>query len=396
MKALYILDPGIVGGATRAFKEFVVQLKKYDITPIVLTSTNSTLNEELNKLGIENHSIGHRTVLVQIWSKSWKRKIKYIVEYLKYRYCRFRAIKNVSKMVDLCSIDIIHTNSARNDIGCYISKRYNIPHICHIREFGDIDFNCISLNSNYINYYNKYTKVFIAISQAVKKHWEGKGIDTSKIRVVYDGVNPHDITRTSKENMFGEKIRIVIAGGVFPTKGQDIAVEAIGMLPIHIRNMVSLDIIGWYGESYIKKINFLIEKYNLFNNINILGPRNDVRSLYKNYQIGLMCSQNEGFGLVTAEYMHAGLGVIASNSGACPELIQDGVSGLLFEKGNAKILAEKIAVLFNDRHYLVSLAKNAQERANSFFTTDINSKKIIDIYKQINYGENFNNSYTDI
>ena len=89
--------------------------------------------------------------------------------------------------------------------------------------------------------------------------------------------------------------------------------------------------------------------------INFLGSINDVHERLGNYQIGLMCSRAEGFGRVTAEYMHAQLGVIASDSGANPELIQDGVNGLLFKSGDAKSLSECILRLYNNREFLIEL-----------------------------------------
>ena len=388
MKVLYILDPGTVGGATRAFMELVVQLKDYGVEPIVLTGSKNDFNIELNKLGINNISIGHKPVLVQIWTKSWKRRIVYIVNKAMYLLFRFKALYIVSKNVDLKSIDLIHTNSARNDIGCFLNKKYKIPHICHIREFGDLDFNCTTLNSNYINIFNKYTTSFLAISNAVKKHWCSKGIIASKIRVVYDGVSPFGINTSEASNKHNKILRMVIAGGVFPTKGQHIAVEAIGLLPKIIRENVTLDIIGWYSKSYVDYINLIISKYKIQKNISILGPKDNVRSLYCNYQIGLMCSRNEGFGLVTAEYMHAGLGVIASDSGACPELIKDKVHGMLFKMGDAKSLSEKISELFNDRALLVELSINAQKRAREIFTSQNNAKQIIDIYNTLRNEKN--------
>ena len=46
--------------------------------------------------------------------------------------------------------------------------------------------------------------------------------------------------------------------------------------------------------------------------------------------MAIMCSHNEAFGRVTIEYMLSGLPVIAYNGGATPEIIEDNVSGLLY------------------------------------------------------------------
>jgi glycosyltransferase involved in cell wall biosynthesis len=102
-----------------------------------------------------------------------------------------------------------------------------------------------------------------------------------------------------------------------------------------------------------------------------------------NYQIGLMCSRSEGFGLVTAEYMHGQLGVIASDSGANPELINDGRTGLLFKSGDAHDLARCIEKFYSERQLLIQLSKNAREDARERFSSENNANKIFNIYKDI-------------
>ena len=95
--------------------------------------------------------------------------MKYPYECLKYYLSIPKAIKNIKKIIDIKSIDIIHTNSARNDIGCILNRMYNVPHIMHIREFGYEDFDCCTYRYNYNKYISKYTNRFLAISKAVAK-----------------------------------------------------------------------------------------------------------------------------------------------------------------------------------------------------------------------------------
>jgi glycosyltransferase involved in cell wall biosynthesis len=57
----------------------------------------------------------------------------------------------------------------------------------------------------------------------------------------------------------------------------------------------------------------------------------------------------EGCPLVILEAMAAGIPVIASNIGGLPELVEHGVTGLLFEPGNAEELAEAMRLLWTDR-----------------------------------------------
>ena len=77
--------------------------------------------------------------------------------------------------------------------------------------------------------------------------------------------------------------------------------------------------------------------------------------------------------LAILESITNGTPVIGSNIGGIPELIIDGVDGLLFESGNAADLSKKISTLWNDRSKLDACTKachdvsfaNAEEYAQS-------------------------------
>lgn len=168
MKVLFITDPSTVGGATRSLVDVTSKLKEKNIDCVVCTGVSNELNEELSSLGIENYVLGHKAAMVVLPKAQWKKPIKYILDLIEYHISTYIAINKIGKLIDLGSVDIIHTNSARNDIGCYISKKYNIPHMIHLREFGQEDFGCVLLKRNYYEFLNKFSKQFIAISSAVK------------------------------------------------------------------------------------------------------------------------------------------------------------------------------------------------------------------------------------
>lgn len=378
----YIIDYGTVGGATHSFLELVVAMKKKGIRPIVFLSEETDITEVLKKEQIEYFSLGHKTVLEPFIFKGLRWPIRFLKKQLNYWLNEGKALCKLRK-IDLSEIDLIHTNSARNDIGCFINKKYGIPHVMHIREFADADFNCISFRRNYIDIFNKYTSRFVAISDAVKTHWVEKGLNESAIITIYNGIHYEDISISSNESKNRKALRLFIAGGVFRMKGQHIAVEALGLLPKHILENVSIDIAGWGSSFYIQEMKEYAEKMGYLNNISFLGAVNDVHERMGNYQVGLMCSRAEGFGRVTAEYMHGRLGVIASDSGANPELIEDGVTGLLFKSGDAKSLADCITKLYEDRELLIRLSNAAQEKARKYYTQQRNADAIYELYKQI-------------
>lgn len=382
MKVLYILDYGTVGGATHSFLELVVQMKKLGVEPVVCLGKHTNIDELFDKVGIEYFCAGHRTVLEPFLFKGMKWPLRLLKKALHFYIQEQIALYRLKK-VDWSSFDLIHTNSARNDIGCYLNKRYGIPHVMHIREFADTDFDCISFRPHYINFFNRYTTCFISISEAVKWHWFKKGVQKDKMFTIYNGIHIEDIMISPDDDKYMDKLRLLIAGGVGLPKGQHLAVEALGLLPENIRGQITLDIVGWGDENYLKEIKKYAEERGYMHLIHYLGTVKDLHSQLGNYQMGLMCSRAEGFGRVTAEYMHAKLGVIASDSGANPELIEDGVTGLLFKSGSAQSLANCIMRFYNDRELLIRLSNAGKKKAIEHYTQQKNADAIYELYKKI-------------
>lgn len=382
MRILYILDPATIGGATNAFLSMTDILHKRGIDMIVCTSKYGKLNELLTQKGIYNIPILHDEMITRIPCGK-KEKIRKLRKTLLYAYHDIRAIRIITKNINIKQIDLIHTNSSRSDVGFFLSKIYRIPHVVHLREFGDLDYDCYPLNPFYIKIYNKYADRFFCVSDAVKRHWIRQGIDSNKVVTIYDGIDYSTINISSDESKTEPILRLVMSGGIIPSKGQHIAIKAIGLLPKDVQKNITIDFIGWGDYNFKQSLVDKSIEYGFVNPIKFLGARNDIHQLLSKYHIGLMCSRSEGFGLVTAEFMFAKLGVIASDSGANPELIQDKQTGLIFENGNSENLAVKIMELYNNRELLVNLSNNARNQALLNFTSMLNADKVFEQYKII-------------
>lgn len=381
MTVLYILDYGTVGGATKAFQWLIEEMKLLGVTPIVVTGGYNDFNRLLESQGVKTIAAGHFTAIDTFSFKSKKWPYILLKKWLRYHIKERLALRKLGRMVDFDRVNLIHTNSARNTLGCRLSKIYAIPHIVHIREFGDKDFGCIRLTPNYIRILNEGTDLFLSVSHSVQEYWNGRGINSEKNRLLYDGVRYEDITVSSSESKRNSVIRMVINGEVCTPKGQHLAVEAIGLLPESIRKNILLNIVGWYDRKYVSHLKSYAKDRGYLDKIQFFGSREDVHERMGEYQIGLMCSRSEGFGLVTVEYMHGQLGVIASDSGACPELVTDGQTGLIFKSGDSKDLARCIERLYNDRNLLIKISEAAKREAVKRFTSSINATNIFEMYK---------------
>ena len=77
----------------------------------------------------------------------------------------------------------------------------------------------------------------------------------------------------------------------------------------------------------------LIGELDLSNTVSMLGFRTDVPELLPIFDVAASSSDFEGSPLAVLEYMEAGLPVVSTRVGGVPDLVEDGVTGLLVDRG---------------------------------------------------------------
>jgi glycogen(starch) synthase len=94
--------------------------------------------------------------------------------------------------------------------------------------------------------------------------------------------------------------------------------------------------------------------------------RETVRNEYRNADIFVLPSLGEGMPNVVLEAMASGLPVVATRVRGIVDLVEDGVSGFLFEPRNAEALMEKLALLLENDALRMKMGKAARQRAKEF------------------------------
>ncbi len=105
------------------------------------------------------------------------------------------------------------------------------------------------------------------------------------------------------------------------------------------------------------------------------GRVSDVENYIPKFDVGVLCSyktKGEGLSNSVLEYMACGVAPVITDIGAAREIVEDGVTGLLFEAGNAKDLADKILLLKENRDLRLEIGKNAKKMSlKNFLMKDI-------------------------
>ena len=382
-----------------------------DVRYIVLTQTKGAINELCDGMGIENCVTGHAYACVAPEGDRLRNTAKHLAKKALVTAKNTRAVRKIEKLVDLSSIDIIHTNIDRDIIGCTLAKKHGIPHVMHLREFATGHYNVEPLYEGQYEEYNRSVDRYIAISRAVGQNWQESGLDADKISVVYDGIDVERVqqrrdsaaeaaeeaapaavkdaaaTAAAAEDEAAprpRKLRLVMCGDLSSLKGQDQAIRALALIrDAQVRKNITLDIFGEVHteKAYMGDMQRIIEGTGLVGSVVFRGYTSQLATLLKEYDCGIVCSRREGFGLATAEFMAAGLAVIASDTGANSELIEDGVSGLIYRYQDAVDLSAKIETLYRDRDKLNSYGRSARRTVEEKFTIEANCRGILDVYR---------------
>lgn len=381
MKILYVTNGDDKYGAASSLKE-LVQLEKENenIEIEVLNPQNNGLNYWCDSKGIVNYSF---KFYESLYSKqvSWIKYLpKYLIKFILYNIFNYIQLIRVEKTINLKTIDVIHSNTSTIDFGAKLAKRNKIRHVWHLREFGKEDFNCYAMKPAMYKWMNDNGDNFVAISQAIKDSWIKKGINKKKIHVIYHGI-PVNKFQINNNTFNGFPLRMVFMAAIRKYKGQHQIIEAINLLSEENKKKIRLDIYGNSNTDYGEYLKKLISNYNLEEYISLKGFSVDKNILTK-YDIGINCSKNEGLGRFTLEYMASGLLVIASNTGANIEIINEN-NGIIYDYENILSLKgaiEKCILLLSKSH---SLIEQSLKDVNEKFDINKNYIYFIDFYKYL-------------
>jgi glycosyltransferase involved in cell wall biosynthesis len=119
--------------------------------------------------------------------------------------------------------------------------------------------------------------------------------------------------------------------------------------------------------------------------VKVLGPktRDEVQALRREAACVLVASRFETFCLAAIEAMMAGCPVIVPNASALPELVQDGVTGLLFKSEDAADLARAIESLLADPALAARLGAAARSEARRRFAPKVVVEETLRFYQEV-------------
>lgn len=357
------------GGASRSLISIIEKLKRDGIYEIIaLVPKKGEISTYLQNLNIKTYLLDYKWSMV---SNNWKGFIKKKVYPTLNKLFFYRVYKKLKNK----EIDLIYTNTSVIEIGFYLTEKLGCKHIFHVREFGKEDHGLEYLYSKEyrIKLLELSTNKIIVISEALKRKY--KIMVKKEVSLIYNGVEDNFIERRYVSR---NEINFILIGSINKGKNQLEALKAAGELLERGVTNFKINFVGPENMIYKRELENYIKENKLQKNVAFYGEKSsqEIKKMINKSDIGLMLSLNEAFGRVTIEYMLGGLPVIASNTGANPELVEDGINGYLYEIGNIEELADKMEEFIKDSNKIEKIGEKARKIAKKNYTAEINYKNI--------------------
>lgn len=384
MKIIFILSNSrLTDGSTKAFLNLAKYLSKNKVQMLAVCPDKNgiyQLIKESNDPNIRVINLDY-TYSILPFTRSLGDYFMWIPRYLKRTIKNRMAAKQLTDIAKEFKPDIIHTNTSVNNIGYIAAGKLEIPHIWHIREYGDKDFNVI--NPGLEKFLRSSDNYSICITEDIRKY---KGLSNNdNSTVIYDGVLDENKIIYPED----DKGYFLFAGSVSILKGIGDLISAYENYcrKVGISNALPLKVAGAIhptAQDLVKRI----QNSQVSSKIEFLGRLDDITALLAGAKAVIIPSHSEGFGFVMPEALAAGAIIIARDSGGLKEQFDNGLKlkqeeiGLRFNTVDEleKLLIE---VSSNPKTNYMEMISRGQECVRNLYTIDSHGSRVLNFYKNV-------------
>jgi len=212
----------------------------------------------------------------------------------------------------------------------------------------------------------------ICISEHELNAGIGIGIHNQKLDLVINGIMLSSPFCSEPVLWPDNRLRILFVGRFDHQKGFDLLLEAMSQL----RDIAFAIMIG---ESVVNAPSIVCPP----DNVAVVGwkSRTELDAYYKGAEVFVMPSRWEGFGLTAIEAMRQELPVFASSVGGLQDIVDHGVTGVLFPANNCQAIVD--AIRHVDRKQLKQMGESARKRFEDRYTADRMATEIDIIYRRL-------------
>jgi glycosyltransferase involved in cell wall biosynthesis len=210
-----------------------------------------------------------------------------------------------------------------------------------------------------------------------------------KLRVIHNGIDfsrmelssPDAAERIRREYAPNGEFLLLQVARLHPEKGHEFLFKALPSVVAQVERPVRLLVAGMgpFEAEYKRQVREL----GLDDLVIFTGFRRDIPDLMAAADVMVLPSVAEAFGLALTEAIYLGTPVVATHVGGIPEIIRDGVDGLLVPPGSPEALTAALVRVLRDPELRQSLAKDGRQWVADRFRFETMVRQYEDVYDEL-------------
>lgn len=338
MNVLYLLNHAGKAGTERYVQTLIEQLNGKKIKAFFAYNEEGLLVERLKEFGIETYRIEMRS-----------------------RY-DLRAARRLAALCRRLNIDLIHTHYLRENYIAMLAQCYGSKAKVAYTNHFILQNNLVTRVSNRIM--NPLEAGVIAVCNRGKEMMISNGVAASKIRVLFNAVDPEYWRKPEASTLRGElgisedTFVLLCASRFAHDKGHSYLVRTMAELK-NLTDRKFICILAGDGP-LLDEIKKLTTEMNLEKDILFIGFRKDIKNLFTGSNLYFNSSEHEASSFLILEALAAGLPVVATDMGGNNDIINEKTGcGRLVKYEDAPGTAREIKKIMDDENLLNELRQNA-------------------------------------
>jgi glycosyltransferase involved in cell wall biosynthesis len=226
----------------------------------------------------------------------------------------------------------------------------------------------------------------IAVSKSIERKIADEHRTGAPVRLIYNGVDleryDHQDPCCTLRDEYGMEPGSQIVGVVArlePEKGHQTLIEAWPDVLRKVPDAYLLIVGEGSRRDYLEQ---LAAAHRVAHRVVFAGRRDDIPAVTAALDVAVLPSWREAQGLSILEAMALSRPVVASDVGGIPEMVEDGVTGVLVEHDNPVALAAAIIRLLTDHAFADTIARAGHDLVHDRFCIELMVKAIEEIYDE--------------
>ena len=292
----------------------------------------------------------------------------------------------LARLVTTDQVRIVHTHTPRSALfGGLVARLARVPMVHHVHSPAERDTESALRNARnglVERLSLRGARRLIVVSGSLERHVRERGIGPERIRAIPNGVPAGESVRLPY--VPGEPLRLGTVALFRPRKGIEVLLEA--MAELRKSGIAStLHAVGPFEtHDYERKVHELVRRLGLESDVHWTGFRSDMAAEFRQMHVFVLPSLfGEGMPMVVLEAMAAGLPVVSTRVEGIPQVVRDGQDGLLVDPGNARELAQALAVIARGERSTDAMGDSGRERQRTNFSDESMAAQVAAVYREV-------------